>query len=90
MFFLVSNKSLKPMCTCENVMQFLFSMTNIYTLDTLSHSQDRLKVQVKRILMARQYASKFQWIPITLEIHFLIHKPPESASEEDTCGSEFC
>ena len=68
MFFLVSNKSLKPMCTCENVMQFLFSMTNIYTWDPLSRSRDRLKAQVKRIRVAQKYASKLQKIPITLDI----------------------
>ena len=73
-FFLVSSKSLKIMCTCRNVIQFLFFMTNIYTWDPLSHSEDRPKAQLKRILVARQYSSKLQRIPITLEIHFLIHR----------------
>ena len=123
--FHVSNKSLKLMFTCRNMIQFRFFMTSIYTWDPLSRSYDSPKSKVKRILMARHYVSKKLEIPIALEIHFLIHRtswkhkwrgyswldnmlqnfkgfllhlrstfsftgPPESANEEDTCGSKIC
>ena len=69
--FLVCNKSLKMTFTCRIMIQFWFFMTSIYTWDPLSHSQDHPKVQVKRILMAWQYASKIQktyytWDPLSL------------------------
>ena len=88
--FLVSNQSLKLMCTYRNMIQFLFFMTSIYTWDPLSHSRTTQKCKWRGYSWLDNMLQNFKGFLLHLRSTFSFTGPPESASEEDTHGSKFC